>query len=88
MRVVLAAALVLLVPLVAMQFTHEVRWGVFDFVVAGGLLIGTGLMFVLLTRKPSTLRHRIVIGFALGVALLLVWIELAVGIFGTPFAGS
>jgi hypothetical protein len=33
-------------------------------------------------------QYRFVLGAVLAVALLLVWAELAVGIFGTPFAGT
>lgn len=86
--VVLATALILLVPLVAMQFTAEVAWKPSDFVVAGVLLTATGLGFVIAMRKLNTSRSRAAAGIALALALLLVWIELAVGIFGTPFAGS
>ena len=34
-----------------MQFTNEVNWTLFDFVVAGILLLGTGLIFNLVVRK-------------------------------------
>ena len=87
-RVVLGTALILLVPLLAMQFTNEVAWDGFDFAVAAALLVGTGLMYVMLSRKASHVRQRLVIGLALTVMFLLVWMELAVGIFGTPFAGT
>jgi hypothetical protein len=87
-RVALATASILLVPLMAMQFTDEVVWTVLDFVVAGALLAGTGLMYVVLTRNARQVRRKAVIGVLLTVALLLVWMELAVGLFGTPFAGS
>jgi hypothetical protein len=39
-------------------------------------------------RKVKKIEHRVAICAALLLALALVWIELAVGIFGTPFAGS
>jgi hypothetical protein len=87
-RIVLATAVILLVPLVAMQFTDEVAWNFTDFVVVGSLLIGTGLVYELATRKIRNANYRTVIGITLVVVLLLVWVELAVGIFGTPFAGS
>lgn len=87
-RVAIATAAILLVPLVAMQFTDEVAWNGVDFAVAGILLAGTGCVYVVFTRNTSQVRHRILIGLALTVALLVVWMELAVGIFGTPFAGS
>lgn len=86
--VVLITAAILLVPFIAMQFTSEVNWSAFDFVVAGVLLGGTGLAYVLSTMKMSSPRSRLAIGAVLAVALVLVWAELAVGLFGTPFAGS
>jgi hypothetical protein len=86
--VVLATALILLVPLAAMQFTAEVARNLPDFAVAGTLLIGTGLAFVMSMRKLRTTRARALAGIALAVVLVLVWMELAVGIFGTAFAGS
>lgn len=81
-RVVLAAAFILLVPLLAMQFTDEVVWSLSDFVVAGGLLVGTGLMYELAARKGDSIAHRAAVGVALAAALLLVWVHLAVGIIG------
>lgn len=81
-RVILGTALILLVPLLAMQFTGEVDWDVFDFAVAGALLAGTGLTYVLVARKLDTSRHRAIVGVTLAIALFLVWVELAVGIVG------
>lgn len=86
--VLLVTAAILLVPFVAMQFTGEVNWTLSDFVIAGVLLAGTGLAYVLTTMKMSNARSRTVIGVVLAVALALVWAELAVGVFGTPFAGT
>ena len=86
--IVLAVALILLIPLIAMQFTNEVNWNVFDFVVMGSLLLGTGLMCELVIRKVKNKDYRIGILAVIVVALFLIWAELAVGIFGTPFAGS
>ena len=82
-RIVLAVGLILLVPLVAMQFTGEVAWTVSDFVVAGGLLLGTGLTYELLARKARGHAYRVAVGIAVGAALLLVWINLAVGLIGS-----
>jgi hypothetical protein len=85
--IVLAITLLLLVPLIAMQFTNEVDWKLPDFVAAGVLLLGTGLMCELVIRKIKKIKYRIAICVTLLVVLLLVWTELAVGIFGTPFGG-
>jgi hypothetical protein len=79
-RIVLGAALLLLVPAVAMQFTNDVNWGPLDFVHAGALLIGTGIAYELISRKVRTTRHRLIVGGTLSLAFLLIWAELAVGI--------
>jgi peptidoglycan/LPS O-acetylase OafA/YrhL len=85
--IVLTVVLLLLIPLIAMQFTDEVNWTVLDFVVAAILLLGTGLMCELVIRKINKIKYRIAICLVLLAALLLIWAELAVGIFGTPFSG-
>jgi hypothetical protein len=86
--VALVTALLLMVPLVAMQFTNEVVWTFSDFVVAGILIAGTGLLYVLAAMKLRTTQQRAIAGAVLAVLFLLTWIELAVGIFGSPLAGS
>ena len=86
--IVITATVLLLIPFIAMQFTSEVNWNWFDFVVAGFLLFGTGLLCELVLRKVKKTEYRTAICAAILLALFLVWAELAVGIFGTPFAGS
>jgi peptidoglycan/LPS O-acetylase OafA/YrhL len=86
--ILITVAILLLIPFTAMQFTHEVNWTLFDFVVAGVLLLGTGLLCELVMRKVKKVNHRIALCAVLLAALLLVWIELAVGIFGTPLSGQ
>ena len=86
--ILLTVGLILLIPLFAMQFTDEVVWTLSDFVIAGVLLLGTGLLCELVMRKvKSGLNRVVVIGVILAV-FFLIWAELAVGIFGSPFAGS
>ena len=86
--IVITVAFLLLIPLIAMQFTKEVNWTLSDFLVAGILLLGTGLMCELVMRTVSKIKYRIAICAAILAAFLLIWIEIAVGIFGTRFAGS
>ena len=78
--VALATALMLLIPLLAMQITDEVAWNVFDFVFAGALIFGTGLTYVLVARKAGNTAYRFAVGVALAAAFLLVWGNAAVGI--------
>ncbi|KLT65560.1 hypothetical protein [Pedobacter sp. BMA] len=87
--IILAITAVLLsIPLIAMQFTNEVKWTPSDFAVAAILLLSTGIAIELVIRnlRPGTTRTIMLI--VILISLFLIWAELAVGIFGTPFAGS
>lgn len=87
-RILLTTGLILLVPLVAMQFTDEVDWDLTDFIVAGTLLITTGAAYELLANKAKSRLQKVTIGILVLLLLMLIWAELAVGIFGSPWAGS
>lgn len=80
--------ILLLIPLIAMQFTNEVDWDIFDFFVMGILLSGTGLLFELVLRRIEGKINSLILCAAILFLLFLVWAELAVGIFGSPLAGS
>jgi hypothetical protein len=86
-RIALGTGFILLIPLLVMQFTDEVNWKIGDFIVMGILLFSAGLAYELLAKKTSTAAYRVAIGIAIGIVFLLIWAELAVGIFGKPFAG-
>lgn len=77
-----AVALVLLLPLVAMQVTEEVVWDVADFALAGALLVGTGLTFELAVRRTDNTTYRAAVGVALVAAFILIWVNVAVGVIG------
>jgi hypothetical protein len=81
--IVFAVALLLLIPLIA-----GFPWSVFDFIVAGILLLGTGLACEFALRTVTKTGPRIVVIVIILILLFLIWAELAVGIFGTPFAGN
>ncbi|MEO5946575.1 MAG: hypothetical protein ABIP79_07130 [Chitinophagaceae bacterium] len=81
-------AILLLIPLVSMQFTNEVDWTISDFIIMGTLMLGTGLLLELVMRKVKSIKNRIIVCGLILLGFVLIWVELAVGIFGTPFAGS
>ena len=86
--IILAVPALLMIPLVGMQFSDEIDWSLLDFMVMGVLLLGAGLALELVLRKVPHKTNRIALVVIITIAFLLIWIELAVGIFGTPFAGS
>jgi hypothetical protein len=87
-RIVAATVLFLLIPLIAMQFTDEVVWGLFDFAIAALLLLSSGFAYWLIARNLSSTATKAIIAAVLLLAFVLIWMELAVGIFGTPLAGN
>jgi MFS family permease len=76
------AALILLLPLVAMQFTDEVVWDETDFAVIGVMLFGACGAYELAARMTGSIAYRAAVGVALAAAFILVWMNLAVGIIG------
>lgn len=84
----IAVFVLLLIPLVSMQFTSEVNWSRSDFVVMGALLVGTAIFLEVVFRTVSKRDIRIALVALILILYLLIWAELAVGIFGTPFAGT
>lgn len=76
------AALILLLPAVAMQFTSEVNWTASDFVFAIVLIGGTGLLFELTVRMSDNIAYRAGVGLALAATFLTVWANGAVGMIG------
>lgn len=79
----LVAGMLLLIPLLAMQFSEEVQWTVFDFAAAWVLLFGAGFTFVMVARTRGSLAYRAAVAVAVFTSLFLVWSNLAVGIIGS-----
>jgi hypothetical protein len=77
-----AAAFLLLLPLVAMQFTDEVNWDETDFIVFGAMLAVACGTYELAARMTGNTAYRAAIGTAVAAAFILVWMNLAVGIIG------
>lgn len=83
-----APLFLLLIPLIAKLFTDEVNWSLLDFVVMGVLLLSVGFGIDLIVRRVKSTPKRILFIVLAVVVFLLIWAELAVGVFGSPFAGS
>ena len=79
---------ILLIPFIGMQVSNEVNWSSSDFVIMGILLFLTGLAINFALSKFKTLKSRIIACAVILFILFVIWAELAVGIFGSPFAGS
>ena len=76
-------ATLLALPLVAMQFTHEVQWSLSDFILMGGMLGLVGGAFELAVSVARSNTYVFAAGVAVANAFLIAWINLAVGIVGS-----
>ena len=80
--------LLLSIPLIAMQLTDEVNWSFFDFLIMGIMLSITGLALGIIIKKIKYHKYRNIFIAIIIMIFLLIWAELGVGLFGTPFAGN
>jgi len=72
----------LILPFAAMQFGSEVNWTGSDFVVAGLLIGGAGLLFELTVRASDNRHYRAGVALALAAGFLTIWATGAVGMIG------
>ncbi len=87
--ILLCIVLLLIIPLVEqLDGNAEFNWSVFDFILAFVMLLSFGFGLEYLIRKIPSIKVKI---FAILVAcflFILLWAEMAVGIFNSPIAGD
>ena len=78
----------LLIPLLGNFFSDEVNWSLFDFLVMGIILLTFGILINLIIDKLKKRSFKVLFIIVTLLVFALIYLELAVGIFGSPFAGS
>ena len=86
--VVFSPLLMLLLPLIGMFFSNEINWSFFDFIIMGILILSLSFSIKQVLKTTKNINYRILIIAVVLILFLLIWAELAVGVFDTPFAGS
>lgn len=87
--IIIGVCALLTIPFFAMRLGVDgVYWKLFDFVAAGIMLFGAGFAIEIALRVIKKFEYRAATCIGILVVLALVWAELAVGLFGTPLAGS
>ncbi|WP_288436982.1 hypothetical protein [uncultured Chryseobacterium sp.] len=76
------------IPLVGNLISNEVNWSASDFLIAGVLLFTTAFLVNLVRNRIKKQNQKVLVTIFILLALALIWLELSVGIFGSPFAGS
>ena len=78
-RVIILTVLLLLIPLMAMQFTNEVNWSKLDFIVMSLLCLTMGSLFVVFSRAAP--QKKLLSGVILSALFIYTWLEFSVGVF-------
>ena len=78
----------LVIPLIGTLVSDQVTWSPFDFLAMGLLLLVLGFGIHIVQSKIGSRNLQILFVGLLTVVFLLLWAELAVGVFGSPLAGS
>ena len=87
-KILPTVGLFLSIPLITMQLTDEVNWSFFDFIIMGVILSITGLSISIIIKKIKYYKYRNIFILVTVFIFLIIWAELGVGLFGTPFAGD
>ena len=84
---VFSPLLVLLLPLIGV-ILFDLDWNIFDFLIMGLLILFFSIAINLILNQVKSSKLRLILVLMLVILFLLIWAELAVGVFGTPFAGT
>ncbi|MDA8614389.1 hypothetical protein N9L51_05955 [Gammaproteobacteria bacterium] len=84
---VFSPLLVLLLPLIGV-ILFDLDWNIFDFLIMGLLILFFSIAINLILNHLNSSKLRLILVLMLVILFLLIWAELAVGVFGTPFAGT
>ena len=82
------AALLLLLPLAAMQLTDQLSWSTSDFVLVGVILLVVGGTIELAARTTANISYRAGAGVAVTACFLLLAVNLSVGFLGSEANGA
>ena len=80
--------ILLLIPLFIMNITDEVNWSLLDFFIMGFMIVLLGFIINSISSKTKNLKKRIIYIGIIILNFFIIWAEMAVGIFNTPFAGN
>lgn len=88
-------ALIFAIPSVLMAaafisnyFVEGFNWTGSDFLIAAILLFGTASFIYMIVNSKLSFRAKIMISIVIVLILMVIWVEMAVGLFGSPIAGS
>ena len=87
MKRIIYTLILLTIPFLSNIYINDFNWSLVDFIIMG-VLIFSCLSFTSFIRKKFSGIKEILAIIIVVIVFILLWAELAVGIFGSPFAGS
>lgn len=75
------AALLMISALTAVKFSDEFEWDQYDFLIFGVMLLGAGIAIEIVLKATQKAQYRLGLVTVIALVFLLIWVELAVGIF-------
>ena len=78
---------VLLVVFLASLLSDQVTWFIYDFLISGGLIFVFATIETILWNKLKS-KHRLFVVLFVLLVFLILWAEMAVGLFDSPLGGS
>ena len=87
MKNIIYTLVLLLVPFILTNNLESFNWSSEDFIIAG-LLIFSCLSVVNYIKVKFSNQNKIIAIILVIIFFVLIWAELAVGVFGSPFAGN
>jgi len=87
MKNIIYSLISLLIPFILNKSIEGFSWSLVDFVIMG-ILIFSFLSLVDFFKRKFSGKSKILAIIIITMVFILLWVELAVGIFGSPFAGN
>ena len=80
--------LLMVAAFISNNFVDGFNWSGSDFLIAAILLFGTASFIYMIASSKLSLRAKIISSIVIIFILIMIWVEMAVGLFGSPIAGS
>ena len=87
MKKIIYTLILLTIPFLSNIYINDFNWSMIDFIIMG-VLIFSFLSFIDFIRKKFSGIKETLALIIIVIVFVLLWAELAVGIFGSHFAGS
>ena len=87
MKKIIYTLILLTIPFLSNIYINDFNWSMVDFIIMGVLIFSCISFISFIRKKFSGIKETLALIIVV-IVFILLWAELAVGIFGSPFAGS